>query len=141
MPINELAQLSALILETGRRIRAAGKTKGISPHTALQVEVLHFVKEAGAPTMRDIAEHFHITPPSATVLINRLVKDKALTRTTNKTDRRITHLKITPSGDKALKIGSQHISETIQSIFKRLPTEDRSTLIRIINNLSDTYHD
>ena len=141
MPADDIDQLISLLLETGRKIRTSKKDESFSPYTALRIEALRFIADAKSPTMRDVAESFCITPPSATALVGGLVKSGAVVRVTDPADRRVTRLAITPAGKKALAAGSSEMASHMRSVFGRLSPTDRQSLSQIFAKLSSTYHE
>jgi DNA-binding MarR family transcriptional regulator len=70
-----------------------------------QMETLHFVAEKKLATMKEIADFLAITPPSATVLMNNLVKLGYIQRASDKHDRRTVHLSLTKTGAGFLQKG------------------------------------
>lgn len=140
MKADNLDQLVKLVLDTGRLIRVTAKTHGLSPDTALRIEALQFIDDMKTPTMRELADSFSITPPSATILVRGLEKAGYVERTSDAHDRRIVRLKLTPAGRKALQAGSAQIRHHLREIFSRLSPHDRTTLEHIFANLAATYH-
>ncbi|MEJ0002295.1 MAG: MarR family transcriptional regulator [bacterium] len=61
------------------------KAKGCS---LAHFEVLKYIAEEGSPYMKDIAKRLHITPPSASTLIDALVKQGLVHRAQMPEDRR-----------------------------------------------------
>jgi DNA-binding MarR family transcriptional regulator len=140
MPADSLDQLAALMLETGRQIRENTKGKDeFSPYTALRLEALGFIASAKDPTMRDVADHFSITPPSATSLINGLVNSGAIARKPDKVDRRVTRLTITAAGKRAYAASHAQLTRHMKSVFKNLSTTEQNALINIFKKLSRIY--
>ena len=61
----------------------------------IQFQTLSFLIRKKTPTMKEISEYTHITPPSTTTLIDNMVRMKYILRIHDKTDRRIIRLEIT----------------------------------------------
>ena len=100
--------------------------------TPSQLEVLRYVLEKGDPTMKDIAHQLHITPPSVTSVVDSLFDKGFLKRESNKKDRRIVKILITP---KTLKIFASFKNKKItilKNLFLKLNNEDKKELIKII---------
>jgi len=55
-------------------------------------EVLGYIADKGAVTMKEIASWLHITPPSASALIDVLVEKKLVSRVQSNKDRRTIHI-------------------------------------------------
>jgi DNA-binding MarR family transcriptional regulator len=101
--------------------------------TSSQLEVLHCVGEKGNPTMKEIANSLHITPPSVTSIVESLCEKNFLKRETYKKDRRIVRIIITP---KALKLFSSFKNKKLtilKNLFLKLNNKDKKELINIIN--------
>lgn len=98
-----------------------------------QLEVLHYVLEKGNPTMKDIANMLHITPPSVTTIIESLCDKNLLKRESSKTDRRIVIITITPKTFKILSSLKNKKFVILKNLFLKLNNEDKKQLIKIIN--------
>lgn len=140
MTTDTSAELAELMLQTGRQIQESRRgAERFSPYTALRIEALRFIASSKSPTMRDVADHFGVTPPSATSLINGLVKGGAIVRNADATDRRVTRLAITPAGRKSLGSGNAQLTSHMRSILANLSEPERAALIKIFKKLSRIY--
>jgi len=102
----------------------------------LHFEVLRFVDESRRILMRDVAEHFSITPPAATLLVDGLVAGKLLRRIVDPKDRRAIRVAITPKGKKILKQGIAERIAKIKHIFSVLDSKEHAELLRILNKIA-----
>jgi len=135
-----LEKLVSMIFTTSRLIRErSGNQEKIDPFSILQLETLRYVDEKENPSMREIADYLCITAPSATSLINTLVKSKRLLRIHGKADRRLVRLAITPKGKEALVIGFKKITKRMQTILSNLDEKEKADLIMILGKLSQAY--
>ena len=135
-----LEKLVSMIFTTSRLIRErSGNQEKIDPFSILQLETLRYVDEKENPSMREIADYLCITAPSATSLINTLVKSKRLLRIHGKADRRLVRLAITPKGKEALVIGFKKIRKRMQTILSNLDEKEKADLIMILGKLSQAY--
>ncbi len=131
MPRRESAmnELVSLVFAMGRVVRDKVQTKeddgNGSCHSLLGFEVLRYVEEAGRPHMRDVARHFHVTPPSATLMVDGLVKGKMLRRILDPKDRRSVRLALTPRGKKAILQGMANKVKGLTEMFKVLTPSER----------------
>jgi len=104
--------------------------------TVSHIEVLHYVIEKVNPTMKDIAEHLKIKPPSVTTIIEKLCKKKLLKKEIGDKDKRVARVSVTPNIWKVINsIKGQRIL-ILKDMFCRLNDKDKSELIRIINILN-----
>lgn len=86
-------------------------------------------------TMSEIAQELHIALPTATVLIDRLVKADYAERGFDENDRRVIKISLTSLGKQILqKTMKQKLMRT-KYILDLIPTNDKKTLLRILQNL------
>jgi len=129
-----------MIFAVSRLIRERAKDREkINPFSFLQLETLRYVAENGNPSMKDIADYLCITPPSATSLINSLVKAGQLERVYDKNDRRFVRLVVTTKGKTALASGFEKITTRVRKILSNLNAKERSELFKILEKLSRSY--
>ena len=131
-------ELISLIFTATRLIKERTVRHGnIDPFSMAQFKVLALVAEKGTPTMKDIADFLYITSPSATAIINRLVKARELERVYDKEDRRIVRLKLTEKGKKSLaegrKAATARMSKVIESLNEKEKNDLANILAKIIN--------
>jgi DNA-binding MarR family transcriptional regulator len=107
----------------------------VSELTAMQLETLIFLSKNHNSQMHEIAEHFHITKPSATSMLNTLSNAKLVKRIKNDTDRRAVHIQLTSYGSKLLDKSLKERRTKIQTLLDNLESNDKKELLRIINNL------
>ena len=140
MPNTNIEELILAIFYTSHLIREHTENReGLNPFSFFQLETLRYVAEKNNPSMKNIADYLCITPPSATSLINRLVKVKQIERTKDKCDRRLVRLVITPKGKKALGSGLKKIVKQMRKVLSCLSKKERVDLIAILQRLSQTY--
>jgi len=130
-----------LIFKTSRLIREQLKKekRHSDPFSILRLEALRYIAEKKNPLMKEIADYFCITPPSATSLINPLVKSGMLERIYDKNDRRAIRLSITLKGRKELKKGFDKINNNMKKILNQLNINEQRNLIKILEKLSKIY--
>jgi len=96
-------------------------------------EILMYLAHRGEVTMKDISAWLNITPPSASVLIDCLVKKNLVTRVQSNKDRRTIHIIINKEAHKLMnKIHIKKMS-IFKKILSKLSNEDKEDLIRILN--------
>jgi DNA-binding MarR family transcriptional regulator len=110
------------------------RQKGIS---GVKLETLRYIKE-NKPLMKDIAEYLSVAPPSATSLINHLVKAKLVERIKDKEDRRIVRMNITSIGRKKFTQGIAKVAERMKKVLSPLNTSEKKILIKILEKISKT---
>ncbi len=123
----------SLFLQMGRAIRA--RMEHTLPLHFAQCEIVAFVSAERYPTMRDVARHFNITAPSATSLVEGLVRGGYLTRTRDARDRRAVHVRLTAAGKRAAVAVQKSRAAVLCDMISGLSSADRRDLERILNNI------
>ena len=103
-----------------------------SGHTLTHFEVLMYVAERGPVTMKNIASWLHITPPSASALVDKLVRKKFLARVEKDSDRRTIHIVIGGEAHKLFKSLRSKKIAIFKNIFVRLNKKEKEDLVRIL---------
>lgn len=120
----EITETLALVFKISakvkEKIKVGSQKKGHDNVSFLHLRTLRFVVDKGEPTMKDIADYFAITPPSATALVDICVKEGQLERIFDKKDRRIVRLAITAKGQRILKNGSETMTEIFTELLSNL---------------------
>lgn len=140
MPHSNIGQLISVIFTVSRLMREhATDQEKIDPFTFLQLETLRYIDEKSDPFMKGIADYLWITPPSATSLINGLVKTRQLERVYDKDDRRMIRLIITAKGKKTLNAGFKKKIKFMKKMFDKLSEKEIDDLIKIFEKFSRAY--
>lgn len=101
----------------------------------LQLRVLGYIRERKKPLMKDVADFMAITPPSATALINGMVKNKLLVRRFDSKDRRAVYLQITPKGERLFKKGFKEMIRHMRGLYRCLSRDEKTYMIRIYRKM------
>lgn len=133
MSHTSLEELISLMFSAGRLMREQVGTNVTAPY--LHLATLRYVAERKQPLMREIAQYLHIAAPSATSLVNTLVKSGQIKRIADPSDRRIVRLEITAKGQKALDDGMRQKKESLQELIKGLGDREREQLKNILKKL------
>ncbi len=104
--------------------------------TMLQLETLVLLNKNGKSSMGNIAGFFQIKMPTATVLLDKLIRLKMAKRLLNPKDRRIVEIEITESGKKILNGLIKMRKERIQHFLSYLSKKDKADLLRIIKKIT-----
>jgi DNA-binding MarR family transcriptional regulator len=121
------AQLLPLMFEMGRMLKSEMSRQGVLLPSHLHLETLRFIqskeKLGTHVTMSELSDYLKVARPSATALVNGLVRDGVLARVSDSGDRRVVRLVLSRKGDALLK----------ETLLKR----DRAFL-KVTKALSDT---
>ena len=103
--------------------------------TVLQFQALIFIKKNKDVLMGDIAGHFKISLPTATVLSDKLVNSGLVKRERSENDRRIVNVSLTQKGEKMLKTAMKQRHQKVNKMLSLLSMEDRKQILNILKNL------
>ncbi len=125
-------RLAALFFASNRAFRERMEaSKATDPASMLRVAALAYVHARGTPTMKELAEHLCVTPPSATSLASALTKAGFLARRVGRPDRRTVRLGLTAKGSATLKKGWRHVEATVERLVAPLSRAEQDELIRL----------
>ncbi|HEV7701994.1 MAG TPA: MarR family transcriptional regulator [Candidatus Paceibacterota bacterium] len=131
--IDPKPNLGELLLIFRRNILESIQKEGFKDDlTFSQVEVLRFVGQSGKKTMKNIADYLKVAPPSATEIISEMEKKNLVRRTSNKNDRRIVFITLSPRAKKLFSSLSKRKDAIFKKMTSKLLPRDRKTLERII---------
>jgi DNA-binding MarR family transcriptional regulator len=105
--------------------------------TVLQVHTLVFIKRNQPVPMHIIAEDFRITKPTATSLIDVLLKSDFVERLDDKDDRRIIRVKLSKKGENFLAKHMKKTNSKINKALSLLSPKDKADLQRIIQTINE----
>ena len=121
---------TALFSDVGLLIKS--RMQKAMPIPLSQCQTLGFVAEHTNPSMQDVARYFNIRAPSATFLVDELVRGNYLKRQSNTKDRRRVELTLTDKGKKCFKAIQKEREKVLGSLFESLPPKDREEMNRIL---------
>ena len=104
-----------------------------SPLSMPQVTMLNWVARSPGCGVREIAQGLHVTPPTISVGVRRLVKDGWLEQKNDPDDRRSRPLFLTDKGEDFVDIIQQHRAQTIKSFLSGLSTNEQEQLISLLD--------
>ncbi len=129
--------LITLIFNAGQIMREKAREKtNFKDCSFLHIQTLHFIKNQAGSAMKDIANYLHITPPSATSLVNLLITKGFVQRVTSETDRRTIRLQITKAGLELLKNNLQRVTSIVEKGINKLSDQEKKNFIIILNKIS-----
>jgi len=101
-----------------------------------QLETLRYVAEKKQVFMKELANSFNITPPSATAMIDHLAKLGLITRSQDKKDRRNVYLTLTSKGGRVYKKTTDQQQQRLKTLLGRLNPKEKNQLIKILMKMS-----
>lgn len=130
------AEIVDLWMKTGRLMRGrfmtAAKKEKINP---LQIHATYIIQHRDGITMKELADQLCITSPSATSLVNRLVKMKWVSRVADKGNRKLVRLTVAPSGKKMLSETMHKQGTVMHDILSLLSKDDQTSFARVLTKL------
>jgi DNA-binding MarR family transcriptional regulator len=124
---------SALFTEIGLLIKSRMQEAVALPFS--QYQTLWFVAGRTRASMQEVARHFKIRAPSATFLIDELVRAGFVERHANSKDRRKVEVSLTPQGRKMFKTIETKRNKILGTLFGSLEPSDRKELERILEKI------
>jgi DNA-binding MarR family transcriptional regulator len=105
--------------------------------TMAQFRAMAALRRWGRMSGRDLAKRLRVTPGTLVPMMDRLEELEYVRRVPDLEDRRLTWLELTPRGERLFhrlwSVGTAKISAAV----RRLPSADRTTLARLLNQLAD----
>jgi DNA-binding MarR family transcriptional regulator len=102
------------------------------------MHALMIIKDNDGLTMKEFAEFLHVTSPSATSFVNRLVKMKWIKRSADKTNRKLVRLKLTTEGFTMIATKMKEHMRVMRDLFELLNATDQREFARILTTLRTT---
>ena len=134
----EINKLTLNIFAVAGIMRGEIMQKKPASFSVLEFKTLGIVSKNPKITMSKLAEYLHISSPSVTEIINKLVKNGKLKKIPDKKDRRITRLETTKKGknelDNCLKKSFTNIKNLMLKLSKTQKKDLNKILEIIINN-------
>lgn len=102
----------------------------------LHIHALFLISEQEGLTMKELATALHVSSPSATSLINRLVAMQWVGRMHDDRNRKLVRLWLTPLGKRILKEKHDRRRDILRRIFGHLTPAEQRQLTRLHEKLS-----
>ena len=124
---------SRLFTEVGLRLKT--RLQKAIPMPFSQYQTLSFVAEKERVSMQQVALHFKIRAPSATFLVEELVRGGLVERHTNTKDRRKVEVTLSAKGKRVFKTIHEKRDTILAKLFGSLEEKDRQDLNRILEKI------
>jgi DNA-binding MarR family transcriptional regulator len=133
--MNDIDEFIDLIFVINRLTKEGLENEKGSP-SYIQLQALSFISNQKNPIIKSVAEHLNITPPSATFLINNLIKLELVNRLHNTQDKRMVHLVISKKGKKELAKSFLKSKKHLYKKLSLLSARERKNFILILKKIS-----
>ena len=108
-------------------------SRGMNLHQACALAIL---REHTGMIMKDFAQAMDIAAPTATTLIDRLVKSGWVQRMVDKKNRKLVRIAISPAGKRMLALRQKQAGEMMKQLIKKaIPSGEQQHLLRILQIL------
>ena len=105
--------------------------------TLAQIAVLEILVREGALRMTDLARLINVTTAAMTGMVERLVRDGYVVRTSDDGDRRIIKVRATAKGGRIVKEITERKKNMLGKIFGVISQAEREEYIRILTIVRD----
>ncbi len=100
-----------------------------------QMVTLMRVYEKATISIGDLSKQMHVSAPTVTGVIDRLVRNGYIRRTHDKIDRRKVNVELTNKGSRLVKRFLSEINKRWYKILMRLAEKDREDYLRILKRI------
>ncbi len=133
MPIGDSSLEETLFAFRRKLMETVRKEAGGLQFPISQIDTLSYIAEKGNPSMKEIAGHLGITPPSATAIVETMQKKELVTRVSENKDRRTIRVTLTPKAWKFFKSFHKIKFGIFTKMLSKLGEKERKQLVTILN--------
>ena len=138
-----LDQCSREILDTVpllmHAVRAEMRSRRSPEMSVPQFRALAFINRNPGASLSDLADHIGLSLPSASKLVDALVKRGLVRRQESARDRRCVELLLTPAGDTILKAARRDTQRHFSSLLAPLSPEELSEILQALQTLRPIF--
>lgn len=102
-----------------------------------QMVAIDYVSRKSKVKMTELAKVLSIKMSSATVLVDRLIREKLLSRARDEADRRLVWVSATPKGKKLISEVLEQKRNSIKQLFGVLTEEERRQYLGVLRKVKD----
>jgi DNA-binding MarR family transcriptional regulator len=132
-------QLAELIVNVGRLIHKQTGCFGVGNISMLRCRLLQFISDKGDPSMKDVAAYLGVAPPTATVIVRRLVASGLIARKLRKEDGRVVRVAVTAPGKKMIVNTHKKIVGKLHPLLDGLTKKETAALGAVLNKIIAHY--
>ncbi len=134
-PSFDIAELQHLLFLFKQKIGDLYKKETIELNCSMsQLEIMQYIAEHTNPTMKELAGHLRITPPSVTTIIDAMVEG-GLVKREQGADRRSVRVTLTPKAMRLYKLLQKKKTALLTTLLKKLNPEQITQLSDIFRTL------
>ena len=133
-------EMCSLMFSAGRLLRERSNHLPRSPIWTFPMayaETARYVATHEPVNMKDLAEYLHIKPPSATAIVNQMIRAKLVVRERVAADRRAVRIRISTFGRKVMKERAIMARRIMSDATGALNETEQKTLIKLLSKILD----
>lgn len=119
-------------------VRAFDERLGEHGVSTPRSKLLAEIQRLGPVRLADLARAVGITTGTASTLVDALVRDQLVARSTDTEDRRAIRLSVTPDGDRQARLWLSDYLDAARDIFACFDPAEQRTLAQLLTHLADT---
>jgi DNA-binding MarR family transcriptional regulator len=120
-----------LVAMAARSLADAGEEVTLTQYRSLVV-----LASRGPQGVASLAEAVAVTPPTASRLVDRLLRKGLVHRRTDRHDRRQVRIGLTEAGRRLIDVVTEHRRQEIASLLKSLPVGEQRSMARGLQKLA-----
>jgi len=124
-----------------RFVRAEMRSRWAPSLSVSQFHVLALLSREPGSSLSHVADHLGVTPSTASVVVDRLVRRKLVSRTADPQERRCVVLSLTATGAQHFVQARDAACKQIASVLTKLSKADLCTITEGLNMLGSTFKD
>ncbi len=126
---------------TTRRLRSRAGKQPFEGLSLPQYHLLEALRDEDELTVGVLAEAAGVAPPTATRMLDCLLRDGHVARRHSETDRRAVLISLTPPGRTAVAAAHEQISDWRRRVFESLEPAEREQAAALLNRLSQVLEE
>jgi DNA-binding MarR family transcriptional regulator len=134
----EIAKAATLFFMVRGLVRtrlAAGRQ--LDPYAWLRIETLVYIRDNAGVAMKDIAAYLSITAPSATSLVNALVRADLVERRIDVRDKRALRVYLTKKGSEVLNDAVKNGMQVLGILFAPLSPRELASFSNLLDRIKN----
>ena len=138
MPVatDQFAAAWETFFRTTRRLRSRAGKQPLEGLSLPQYHLLEALRDADELTVGVLAEAAGVAPPTATRMLDGLLRDGYVLRRHSEEDRRSVLISLTPSGRVAVQAAHEQVSAWRRRVFESLEPAEREQAAALLTRLS-----
>lgn len=109
--------------------------------TFTQLSTLTAIRDHGEMSLKEVAEAMHVSAPSASTMVDKLVDMKALNREHSKKDRREVRVSLSPLGKKAVEELEKIMLESLTELLEGIGPEYAEQWFQVYQQIEKYIHE